>query len=240
MARSITLRDGRLELRAEGYAARRPREDGPPGRVPSRTPPARPSPSCSARPLRTPRWQRSASGRLRAFVAFWRDWQKVEPRVFKDTEITDADAARYSLLLIGGPEARTRVAKRLASRCRSRSRPDAIVVDGRAFPATDAGVSARLPEPAQPRALRRGPRRHVGRRPVVRRLAERRVGLPDRGRPQRRRRDPRPARPVPGAGAIASGYFDGAWRSTSPSSCRETRPPGEGDAQVAPSPSPSR
>ena len=84
--------------------------------------------------------------KLKGIVAFWRNWQKVEPRVFKDTEISDADAARYSLLLVGGP-GENAVAKRLAGRIPLEVRKDAVVVDGKAFPATDAGVSLVYPSP---------------------------------------------------------------------------------------------
>ena len=37
-----------------------------------------------------------------AFVGQWRNWQKYPPRVFKDTEITAAHIAKYSLVLFGG------------------------------------------------------------------------------------------------------------------------------------------
>ena len=200
VARSIAPRRRPARAAGRGTPARAPREDGPTGRAPRGRSPARPSPSSWVRSPRDPAMRRACERKLKAFVAFWRDWQNVEPRVFEDTGISDADAARYSLLLIGGPGDNA-VAKRLAGRIPLAVRPDAIVVDGKAFPAADAGVSLVYPSPLNPRALRRRPRRHLGRRPVVRGLAERRVGFPDRRRPQRRRRGPRPARPVPGAGA---------------------------------------
>jgi dienelactone hydrolase len=85
----------------------------------------------------------------RGFVDNWREWQKQEPRVFKDTEIKDADLAQYSLLLIGGPEA-NRVSARLASKLPLSVSPDRITIDGKAFPAKDAAVQMLYPHPLNP------------------------------------------------------------------------------------------
>ncbi len=38
-------------------------------------------------------------------VRDWENWQHTTPRHFKDTEISDEDLKRYSLILIGGPDA---------------------------------------------------------------------------------------------------------------------------------------
>jgi dienelactone hydrolase len=84
--------------------------------------------------------------KAQGFVDAWKEWQKVSPRVFLDTEITDADMARYSLMLVGGPEA-NKVASRLASRLPLRLSPDAIRVDGKTFQVKDAGVQMLYPNP---------------------------------------------------------------------------------------------
>ena len=104
--------------------------------------------------------------KAKAFVDGWRDWQKQEPRVFQDTEIRDADMARYSLLLVGGPDA-NRVTAKLAARLplqiatdRDHDRRQGLRGEGR-------GRADPLPEPAQPRALRLGRRRDLDRRHVL-------------------------------------------------------------------------
>ena len=81
-----------------------------------------------------------------AFVNTWRDWQKQEPRVFKDTEISDADMAKYSLLLVGGPEA-NRVTAKLAGRVPLEVAADRVTIDGRNFTVKDAAVEMIYPNP---------------------------------------------------------------------------------------------
>ena len=87
--------------------------------------------------------------KAKAFVDGWRDWQKQEPRVFEDTELTDADMARYSLLLVGGPDA-NRVTAKLAARLPLQIAKDRVTIDGRAFTATDAAVQLLYPNPLNP------------------------------------------------------------------------------------------
>ena len=84
--------------------------------------------------------------RAKTFIDTWRDWQKQEPRVFKDTEIKDADMAKYSLLLFGGPDA-NRVAVKLAARLPLQILKDRIAIDGKAFPVKDAAVQMIYPNP---------------------------------------------------------------------------------------------
>jgi hypothetical protein len=79
-----------------------------------------------------------------AAVAFWKGWQRQPPRVFKDTELSDRDAARYSLLLIGGADANL-VARRLKLPVEVSA--DRVTVGGRPFPAKDARVQVILPNP---------------------------------------------------------------------------------------------
>ena len=81
-----------------------------------------------------------------AFIDTWRDWQKQEPRVFTDTEISEADMAKYSLLLVGGPEA-NRVTAKLAASLPLQVAADRVTIDGRNFAAQDAAVQMIYPNP---------------------------------------------------------------------------------------------
>ena len=84
-----------------------------------------------------------------AFLNGWRDWQKQEPRVFEDTAIQDADIAKYSLLLVGGPEA-NRVTAQLAAKLPLQIATDRITIDGKAFAVKDAAVQMIYPNPLNP------------------------------------------------------------------------------------------
>ena len=81
-----------------------------------------------------------------AFIGVWRDWQKQEPRVFADSEITEAEMAKYSLLLIGGPDA-NRVTAQLAARLPLQISADRVTIDGKGFPVQDAAVEMLYPNP---------------------------------------------------------------------------------------------
>jgi len=83
------------------------------------------------------------------FINGWRDWQKQEPRVFEDTAMKDADVAKYSLLLIGGPDA-NRVTAQLATRLPLQISTDRIAIDGKSFAVKDAGVQMIYPNPLNP------------------------------------------------------------------------------------------
>ena len=82
-----------------------------------------------------------------AIAGFWKQWQQHPPRVFLDSEITDADAARYSLILIGGPEA-NRISRKFGLVDVAR---DHVTVRGRTFAAKGALVQAICPNPLNPR-----------------------------------------------------------------------------------------
>jgi hypothetical protein len=79
-----------------------------------------------------------------AAVTFWKQWQRQPPRLFKDSELSDQDAAHYSLLLIGGPDANL-VARRLKLPVEVAA--DSVRIGGRSFRAKDARVQAILPNP---------------------------------------------------------------------------------------------
>ncbi len=95
---------------------------------------------------RDPDMRKSVENKAKGFVDAWKEWQKFEPRVFKDTEITDADLARYSLLLIGGADSNS-VTARLSSKLPLKVSADRIVIDGKAFPVSDAAVQMLYPNP---------------------------------------------------------------------------------------------
>jgi len=81
-----------------------------------------------------------------AAVNFWKQWQRQPPRVFLDSEISDADAARYSLLLIGGSDANL-VSRKLG---RVEITADHVTIQGRSFAASGARVQTIYPNPLNP------------------------------------------------------------------------------------------
>ncbi len=70
---------------------------------------------------------------------YWKTWQHVDPRVFKDTEITDEQIRSYSLTLYGGPEDNA-VTARLIKDIPLELADDKIVIDGKTFAVRDAAV----------------------------------------------------------------------------------------------------
>lgn len=80
------------------------------------------------------------------YIDGWRDWQKVEPRVFEDTKITDADIAQYSLLLFGGADA-NRVTAALAKSLPLKVTADSISIGDHRYAARDAAVHLLYPNP---------------------------------------------------------------------------------------------
>jgi len=79
----------------------------------------------------------------------WKDWQRVEPRYFLDTEITDKQIRKYSLLLIGGPEENL-VTRKLIRQIPLAIGPDSVTIDGQKIVAPDAGVAMVYPHPLNP------------------------------------------------------------------------------------------
>ena len=142
---ALRLADGKLRLAAAGYK---------PGKL--RKTPALPGSTTDI--FNTPfavvvgttskdaAMRRSIETKTRGFVDAWKEWQKFEPRVFKDTEMSDADIARYSLLLIGGADANA-VTARLAAKIPLKVSADRVVIDGHAFVARDAAVQLLYPNP---------------------------------------------------------------------------------------------
>jgi hypothetical protein len=84
--------------------------------------------------------------KAQAEVDYWQQWQHVKPRVFLDTELSEGDMARYSLGLIGGPDANL-VARKLAERLPLAIRGNTVTIDGKSFEAPDAAVGLIYPHP---------------------------------------------------------------------------------------------
>ncbi len=82
-------------------------------------------------------------------ISEWIHFFRGEPRVKKDTEITDADIAAYNLALFGDPSSNA-VYKRIASKLPIRWTRDGVVVGGQQYPATHAPVFI-FPNPLNPR-----------------------------------------------------------------------------------------
>jgi hypothetical protein len=145
-ARDLTMRDGALRLTDGAYKpAKLHKTPSLPGSMTSEffmTPYALVVGTSSKDPDMVELCKTKAQG----FIDAWKEWQKVSPRVFLDTEITDADMARYSLMLIGGPEA-NKVTAKLAAKLPLRLSSNAIRIDGKDFKVKDAAVQMLYPNP---------------------------------------------------------------------------------------------
>ena len=86
------------------------------------------------------------SQKAEEFVNYWKEWQRVKPRVFKDTEFPESEISKYSLLLYGGAEA-NQITKKLADKLPLNVSSEEIEIDGRAFKVKDAAVNLIYPHP---------------------------------------------------------------------------------------------
>jgi dienelactone hydrolase len=144
-ARVVDWQEGRLRLAAPGYAPAAVRKTRRlPGALADFT--VTPFAVVVGTISKDPELAALCEQKAKAFIDGWRDWQKQEPRVFKDTEISDADMTRYSLLLVGGPEA-NRATKKLAARLPLQIATERVVIDGKAFLVKDAAVQMIYPNP---------------------------------------------------------------------------------------------
>lgn len=84
--------------------------------------------------------------KAQAFIDGWRNQQQQPVRVFDDTAITDADVAKYSLILMGGADA-NRVTAKLAKLLPLRVAADLVTIGGRQIRAQDAVVQMLYPNP---------------------------------------------------------------------------------------------
>jgi hypothetical protein len=87
--------------------------------------------------------------RAQLFVDGWIGWQKFPPREFTDSEVSDADIARYSLLLYGGPGENAVTAK-LAAKLPVRISANGIRIDGKEYKVKDAALQMLYPNPRNP------------------------------------------------------------------------------------------
>jgi len=147
-ARTVSLKDGHVTLYADGYAPaakhKTPALAGPMFRV-METPFAvvvgTIAPDDMTRQL--------CQVKAQEYVQFWKGWQNEPIRFYKDTEISDTDLAKYSLILIGGPEANA-VARKFAASLPLKISGSEISIDGHTFHAPDAAVSIVYPHPLNP------------------------------------------------------------------------------------------
>ena len=207
-ARQVMMKDGRISLQALGYKAglltKRPGLEGPISAA-TQTPFAVVVGTISPDALMRRLCERAAEN----FAAGWQTRQHCRPRFFKDTEISQDDMARYTLLLFGGPDANA-VTKAFADKLPVRISADEAAVDGRTFKAADAAVQFVYPNPLNPDRLvlvTAGTSAQgmflADRLPddVDFAIADARVPDADAGRP-------------PEKVVIAAGYFDSAWQLT--------------------------
>lgn len=211
---AAAVKDGRLELRAAAEPAAplvKTRAVSGPFNDLANTPFAIVAGTISSDPA----MRKMCALKAQAAVDNWRIWQSQGPRLFKDTELGEADAARYSLLLIGGP-AENAVAKRLAAQIPLELRSDAVVIDNTAFEVHDGFVALVYPSP-----LNAG--RYVGIvagqspgglwfwEPTDRMPGDWDFVVAD-GRSSAAANAVQPGFPFPERGRIVSGLFDREWR----------------------------
>jgi dienelactone hydrolase len=142
------LKEGVARLRAAGYAPAEKRKSPElPGTMADFT--STPFAIVIGTASQDPEMVQMCLDKAEAFIRYWRQWQNQEPRVFKDSELKDSEAAAYSLLLIGGPEA-NRVTARLVGDLPLKTSPQQVVIGGRSFEVTDAAVQMIYPNPLNP------------------------------------------------------------------------------------------
>jgi dienelactone hydrolase len=143
--RQMIVQNGKLHLSAPGYApSALQKTPGLPGSLGDFT--VTPFAVVIGTVSKDPRMAELCRSRASDFVSFWQEWQKVKPRVFEDTAISAEDMAKYSLMLVGGPEANSLTA-RLMEKVPLKISADRIAVDGKEFPVKDAAVQMLYPNP---------------------------------------------------------------------------------------------
>ena len=86
------------------------------------------------------------AAKAEALSDLWERWQHVKPRVFRDVDLSPLDLPRYSLLLLGGPDANA-VSADLAAKLPLKVTRDSVTVDGRRFAVNDAVAQMLYPHP---------------------------------------------------------------------------------------------
>jgi len=80
------------------------------------------------------------------FINFWKNWQKYEPRIFLDKELSERDMEEYSLILYGDAEANL-ITKKLGNKIPLKISSDKIEISGRTFAAENACIQMVYPHP---------------------------------------------------------------------------------------------
>jgi len=143
--RTVTMNGGAITLRAQNYQPavlhKRPELEGPANDL-YNTPFAIVVGTISPDPIMRRLCDRAAQ----RLLAWWHERFHSAPRYFRDIEISEAEQARYSLLLLGGP-ADNAVAAALSTRIPLQITANAVTIDGHAFPVHDAAVQMLYPNP---------------------------------------------------------------------------------------------
>lgn len=143
--RTVEFEQGRVTLWAKGYS---------PGRLNKRPGLAGPISDVINTPFAIVEGTISGDAVMRrkckqAALLLARHWKQVQhwsPRYFKDTAIAEADIARYSLILIGGPDDNL-VVQKLKMKLPLEISKNKMVVDARTFKAIDAVIQMIYPHP---------------------------------------------------------------------------------------------
>ena len=83
------------------------------------------------------------------FITYWKNWQKYNPRTYKDIELSDAEMSKYSLILFGDAEANL-ITKKLSHNIPLKISSQEIEITGKTFAAKDACVQMIYPHPNNP------------------------------------------------------------------------------------------
>lgn len=87
--------------------------------------------------------------KAKTLVERWQTWQHTMPRLRHDTDLSDEEKRRFSLILIGGPDANS-VARALQEKLPFQIDHDGIAVDGRRWTTKHSVLSAIFPNPYSP------------------------------------------------------------------------------------------
>jgi predicted esterase len=143
--RTVEFEQGRVTLWAKGYSPgrlnKRPGLAGPISDV-INTPFAIVEGTISGDAV----MRRKCKQAAQLLARHWKQMQHWSPRYFKDTAIAEADIARYSLILIGGPDDNL-VVQKLKMKLPLEISRNKVVVDGRTFKAIDAVIQMIYPNP---------------------------------------------------------------------------------------------
>ena len=86
------------------------------------------------------------AAKAEALSGLWERWQHVQPRVFRDIEVTPDIRRKYSLLLLGGASA-NKVSAHFAKALPIKTTASSVTIDGRKFPVSDAVAQILYPNP---------------------------------------------------------------------------------------------